>query len=84
VEPSNDGAWLAASQRTGLGFDWQRLPAEGPDLAPHYVCCKQQTPGTVGLRQRIFKEQPNYGGAPIVFNVSAESPSCQQKMTLGH
>ena len=79
MEPNNDGAWLAASQRTGLGFEWQRLPAEEPHVAPHYACCKQQAPGTVGLRQRIFKEQSNYGGAPIVFNVSEQPPVVNKK-----
>ena len=53
-------------------------------MAPHYAYCKQQAPGTVGLRQRIVKEQSNIGGAPIQIQSSCISPYSQQKMTPRH
>lgn len=73
--------WLPVSRCDCLDFERQKLPAEGPVVAPHYAYCKQQAPGTVGLRQRIVKEQSNIGGAPIQIQSSRISAWSQQKMT---
>lgn len=80
MEPSDDGAWLAASQPCVTVWALEgRSYLPRSHEAPHYARCRQRAPGAVGLRQRIVKEQSNIGGAPIQLHISNWASFSQTK-----